>query len=129
MEKKSNIRLDKWLWACRFYKTRALSRAAIDGGKVSIKGIQAKPGKNIVIGMRIKLRMGFDIREVKVLLLQDKRASATVAQTLYQETAESCQLREKNAQARKLASTIIQHDSKKPDKHQRQQMRNFKQQS
>jgi len=128
-EKKPEIRLDKWLWACRFYKTRALARQAIEGGKVSMEGFTAKPSKNLIIGMKIRLRIGFDTREILVKALSDKRGSASFAQTLYEETEESCQLREKSATDRKLLSRIIQHDKAKPDKHKRRESQSFKRQS
>ncbi len=126
MEKNTSIRLDKWLWACRFFKTRALARQAIEGGKVEFNGAKAKPGKTVTLNSHIKLKNGYDIREVVVTLLSDKRGSATIAQTLYRETENSLRLREKNASDRKLASQVIQHGQKKPDKHQRRNMKDFK---
>ena len=122
------VRLDKWLWAARFFKTRALARAAVEGGKVEIDHVRAKPGKSVQIGMQLLVRIGFDRREFVVEALSDKRSSATIAQALYTETEESIELTEKSSTQRKLANKIIQHDQNKPGKHQRKQMHQFKRQ-
>jgi ribosome-associated heat shock protein Hsp15 len=120
-----SIRLDKWLWACRFYKTRAIAKAAIDGGKVQYQGSKPKPGKNVLLGETVKLRQGFDEKIVTVIGLSDRRQSATIAQTLYQETKESIQKRQKIANLRKMAAPSTQG---KPDKKQRRQIHRFKRQ-
>lgn len=120
------VRLDKWLWAARFYKTRALARKAIDGGKVEIDGVRAKPGKLLKIGMKLKVRIGYDIREVMVKSLSDKRGPASVAVLLYEETAESLSIRMDNAEQRKMAANSIQYDHRKPEKHQRRLMQRVK---
>lgn len=121
-----SVRLDKWLWAARFFKTRALARAAIEGGKVEIDGIRAKPGKAVHKGLQLMVRAGFDRKHIIVEELLGKRSSATVAETLYRETEESLSHREQAIAQRKLASAVIQHDQKKPAKHQRRQMQQFK---
>lgn len=118
-----NVRLDKWLWACRFYKTRAIAKTAIDGGKVHYDGSKAKPSKTVQIGDSIKLRQGFDEKTIKVVALSDRRQSATVAQSLYTETQESVNKRHEIAQMRKLAAPSTQG---KPDKKQRRQIHRFK---
>jgi len=122
-QKNPPIRLDKWLWACRFYKTRAISKAAIDGGKVNYNGSKPKPGKTVQIGDQIKLRQGFDEKTVLVVALSDRRQSATIAQTLYSETKESINKREEIAALRKLSAPSTQG---KPDKKQRRQIHRFK---
>ena len=122
-QKNPPIRLDKWLWACRFYKTRAISKAAIDGGKVNYNGSKPKPGKIVQIGDQIKLRQGFDEKTVVVTALSDRRQSAKIAQTLYEETEESLQKREEIATLRKLSAPSTQG---KPDKKQRRQIHRFK---
>ncbi len=124
--KQSLVRLDKWLWAARFFKTRAIARQAIDGGKVELEGVRAKPGKNIQLGMKVKIRLGYDIREVKVTRAIDKRGPAKEAQKLYQETTESLERRETASRQRKLAAQVIQYDQKRPEKHQRRKMQQFK---
>ncbi|TQV73918.1 ribosome-associated heat shock protein Hsp15 [Aliikangiella marina] len=123
MSQESKIRLDKWLWACRFYKTRAIAKAAIDGGKVHYEGQKPKPGKVVQLGETIKLRQGFDEKTVIVTALSDKRGPAKVAQTLYEETAESIRKREETTQMRKLAAPTTH---KKPDKKQRRMIHRFK---
>jgi len=117
------IRLDKWLWACRFYKTRALAKQAIEGGKVHYDGTKPKTGKIIKIGAKVKLRQGFDEKTVIILQLGDIRRNATFAQTLYQETEESVIKRQEITQMRKLSAPATQG---KPDKKQRRQIHRFK---
>ncbi len=126
--KDSTTRLDKWLWAARFFKTRGLARAAVEGGKVEIDGIRAKPGKALQVGMRLIVRIGYDRREFIVEKLIDKRGSAKIAQTIYTETIDSIQQTEKTASQRKIASQVIRHDQEKPGKHQRKKMQQFKRQ-
>ena len=122
------VRLDKWLWAARFFKTRSLARAAVEGGKVEIDQVRAKPGKSVQVGMHVLVRIGFDRREFIVDALSDKRGSAKLAQALYTETEESIALTQKSSDQRKLANKIIQHDQNKPGKRQRKQMHQFKRQ-
>ncbi len=117
------IRLDKWLWACRFYKTRAIAKQAIESGKVHYEGIKPKIGKIIKIGDKIKLRQGFDEKTVVIIELSDIRRNATFAQTLYQETEESKIKRQEITQMRKLSAPTTQG---KPDKKQRRQIHRFK---
>ncbi len=124
--KLATVRLDKWLWAARFFKTRALARSAIEGGKVELDGVRAKPGKNVIRGMKLHIRIGSDIREIIVHNTSDKRGSAKVAQFLYEETAESLEYRQLASEQRKLAALIIQHDKTRPQKHQRRKMQQFK---
>ncbi|MDH5432818.1 MAG: ribosome-associated heat shock protein Hsp15 [Gammaproteobacteria bacterium] len=123
MIENDKIRLDKWLWACRFYKTRAIAKAAIEGGKIHYMGQKPKPGKIVCIGDTVKLRQGFDEKIVIVKKLSDKRASATIAQTLYEETLESVEKREQVAQMRKMSAPV---STAKPDKKQRRLIHQFK---
>jgi len=120
----ANIRIDKWLWACRFYKTRALAKAAIDGGKIEYQGHKCKPSRFVQLEHVVKLRQGFDEKTVIVKQLSERRQSASIAQTLYQETAESIQKRLQIAEMRKIAAPRTQG---KPDKKQRRQIHRFKQ--
>ncbi len=122
-----DVRLDKWLWAARFYKTRSLARSMIEGGKVHYNGQRTKPGKQVETGAMIKLRQGYDEREIKVLALSVQRLSAPLAQTLYEETAESVIKREKNAEANRLNALYAPHPDTKPDKKQRRNLIRFKQ--
>lgn len=120
------VRLDKWLWAARFYKTRAIAKQMIDGGKVFYNGQRTKSGKAVAIGDLIKIRQGFEEKEVKVIALADKRKDATFAYTLYTETVASIETREKNALARKQGILLSPASDTKPDKKQRRQLRQFK---
>lgn len=122
----SATRLDKWLWAARFYKTRAIAKQMIDGGKVFYNGQRTKSGKAVAIGDKIKLRQGYDEKEVIVIALADKRSNATFAQTLYEETDSSLKTREDTALARKQGILFSPASETKPDKKQRRQIRQLK---
>ncbi|MDG1751458.1 MAG: S4 domain-containing protein [Thalassotalea sp.] len=122
----TSTRLDKWLWAARFYKTRAIAKQMIDGGKVFYNGQRSKSGKSVAIGDIIKIRQGFEEKEVTIIALADKRKDATFAQTLYLETPSSTETREKNALARKQGILLSPASLNKPDKKQRRQIRQFK---
>lgn len=123
MGEENKVRLDKWLWACRFYKTRAIAKAAIEGGKVHYDGQKPKPGKIVQIGDSIKLRQGFDEKTVTVIELSDRRGPAKIAQNLYAETDESIKKREEIAQMRKLSAPAT---TGRPDKKQRRLIHRFK---
>jgi len=97
------MRLDKWLWAARFYKTRSAAAAAVVGGRVHVNGTRAKPAKDVATGDEIQLTVGVVRRVVEVLALSEKRGPATVAATLYRETPESIEARERAAAERRLA--------------------------
>ncbi|MGJ8692027.1 MAG: S4 domain-containing protein [Thalassotalea sp.] len=120
------IRLDKWLWAARFYKTRAIAKQMIDGGKVFYNGQRTKSGKSVAIGDKIKLRQGFDEKEMLIIALADNRRDSTFAMTLYQETEASIKTREDNALARKQGILLSPASATKPDKKQRRQLKQFK---
>lgn len=124
----SEVRLDKWLWAARLFKTRAVARDMIQSGKVHYNGQRTKPGKTVEVGAMIKVPAGWDVKELKVLVISDKRQGAVIAQTLYQETAESEAKREENHAARKLNSFHSPRPEGRPDKKQRRDIIKFKQQ-
>ncbi len=121
-----STRLDKWLWAARFYKTRAIAKQMIDGGKVFYNGQRSKSGKAVAIGDRITIRQGFEEKQVTVIALADRRRDATFAQTLYQETQASIETREKNSLARQQGILLSPASDSKPDKKQRRQIRHLK---
>ena len=121
-----SVRLDKWLWAARFYKTRSLARTMIDGGKVHYNGQRSKPSKLVEVGDLVKLRQGTDEREVLVLKVSEHRGKAEQAQTLYEETADSIAKREKNAQARKLNVQFAPSPERRPDKKERRTLLKIK---
>ncbi|MCL2657211.1 MAG: RNA-binding S4 domain-containing protein [Betaproteobacteria bacterium] len=85
----SGTRIDKWLWAARFFKTRSLATEAVDGGRVQINGQRIKPAKEVKVGDRVEVSLGHDTRSVIVRGIAERRGSASVAQQLYEETSES----------------------------------------
>lgn len=119
------VRLDKWLWAARFFKTRALAKEAIEGGKVHCRGERCKPGKEPRVGDEYQIRQGFDERSVVVLELSVVRRSAAQAQLLYGETADSLAKREAAAALRKAGALGVQTDGR-PSKKQRRQIHQFR---
>jgi ribosome-associated heat shock protein Hsp15 len=123
-ERDDKVRLDKWLWAARFFKTRALAKAAIEGGKVQHRGERCKPGKEPKVGEEYLIRTGFDERTVRVLALSDVRRGAPEAQLLYQETEESVARREEAARQRQAGVLGIETDGR-PTKKQRRQIHRF----
>ncbi|WP_027896702.1 RNA-binding S4 domain-containing protein [Zestomonas thermotolerans] len=118
------VRLDKWLWAARFFKTRALAKAAIEGGKVHCRGERCKPSKEPKIGDELTIRTGFDERTVVIQALSAVRRGAPEAQTLYRETEESITRRERAAALRKAGALGVQTEGR-PTKKQRRQIRQF----
>ncbi|ELR63273.1 Ribosome-associated heat shock protein [Photobacterium marinum] len=120
------VRLDKWLWAARFYKTRSIARNMVDGGKVHYNGHRSKPSKLVEVGAEVRLRQGNDEKTVIIAKLSGTRRGAPEAQTLYQETAESIQQREAHAKLRKLNAYGNPSPEKRPDKKQRRDIIKFK---
>ena len=120
------VRLDKWLWAARFYKTRAVAREMIEGGKVHYNGQRSKPSKVVELNALLTLRQGNDERTVVVNGITEQRRPATEAVTLYEETAESIEKREKVALARKLNALTMPHPDRRPDKKERRDLMRFK---
>ncbi|NHZ33784.1 RNA-binding S4 domain-containing protein [Massilia rubra] len=97
-----NVRIDKWLWAARFFKTRSLATDAVDTGKVRLDGERIKPARTVKLEDKLLIDNGADTWEVRVLRISDVRGGAPVARTLYEETEESVSKRENDAEARKL---------------------------
>lgn len=100
----STTRLDKWLWAARFFKRRTAATEAVDGGKIKLNGAAVKPAREVKVGDRVDVTIGEETRSVMVRAIADKRGSATVAQTLYEETTESVEQRERARELRKFAA-------------------------
>ncbi len=119
------VRLDKWLWAARFFKTRALAKAAIEGGKVHCKGERCKPSKEPKVGEELVIRAGFDERTVVIRALSAVRRGAPEAQLLYEETAESQARREKAAAMRKAGALGVETHGR-PSKKQRRDLQRFR---
>ena len=120
------VRLDKWLWAARFYKTRAIAREMIEGGKVHYNGQRSKPGKVVELNAELTLRQGNDERTVVVVGITAQRRPASEAQQLYHETDASIEKREKMAQARKMNALTMPHPDRRPDKKERRDLMKFK---
>ncbi|MFD2179146.1 ribosome-associated heat shock protein Hsp15 [Veronia pacifica] len=120
------VRLDKWLWAARFYKTRSLAKTMIDGGKVHYNGQRTKASKFVEVGAEVRLRQGHDEKTVVILNVSGQRRGAPEAQLLYQETDDSLQKREQQSLARKLHAHNPSPD-RRPDKKQRRDIIKFRQ--
>ena len=120
------IRLDQWLWAARFFRTRAMAKTAIDTGKVAVGGQRGKPSRPVRTGDRIRLSRPFFEMEVEVLALSDTRKDASAAALLYTETPESLLQRTQMLVARKLARAGLIPPPTKPDKHERREIRKLK---
>ena len=120
------LRLDKWLWAARFFKTRGLAKAAIEGGKVHLGGQRVKVSKEISVGDTLQIRQGWDEKVVLIKSLSDQRRGAPEAQLLYEETADGRAKREAEAEARKAAGGMIDRPAHRPTKKQRRQIHRFK---
>jgi len=119
--------VDKWLWAARFFKTRTLAKTAIEGGKVQIDGQRVKVSREIAPGDVLRIRQGWDEREVVVAAVSDQRRAAPIAQTLYEETQESIERRSRAAEARKAAGAISR-PTQKPGKHERKALERLRKQ-
>jgi ribosome-associated heat shock protein Hsp15 len=100
------VRIDRWLWAARFYKTRTLAAAAVSGGRAHVNGVRTKPSKEIRVGDSIELTDGTLRRTIVVTALSDRRGPASVAATLYSESPESVAAREQHALERRLARPL-----------------------
>ena len=122
------VRIDKWLWAARFFKTRSLAKAAIDGGKVHADGQKIKASKEISCGLMLQIRQGWDVKEIEVMALSDQRRGAPEAQALYRETEDSIAKREAEAARRKALRGIDLAPETRPTKKQRRQIHRFREQ-
>ncbi len=116
------MRIDKWLWAARFYKTRSLAQQAVEGGKVRLNGERVKPAKDLRAGDRLDLNLAAQDWTIAVRALSDKRGPAAVAQTLYEESDESRARRAAQSALRKLAVEPEQERHGRPTKRERRQL-------
>ena len=123
----SKVRIDKWLWAARFFKTRSLAKTAIEGGKVLLAGQKVKVSREVAPGDMLRIRQGWDEREVKVIATSEQRRAAPIAQTLYEETDASIERRARAAEARKAAGTLAR-PSQRPGKHERKALERLRKQ-
>jgi ribosome-associated heat shock protein Hsp15 len=123
----SVVRLDKWLWAARLFKTRALAKQAVETGKVQCAGNKLKPGRDVSAGLELEVRQGWDARTIVVKGLTEHRRGAPEAALLYEETAESIEKRTQLAEQRRLHAQLQQPDAKpdKKDRRLRTQMKHY----
>lgn len=119
------VRIDKWLWAARFFKTRALAREAVAGGKVQCNGYRVKPGRALRVGDQLKVNRGEELFEITVAEVSGRRGSAPQAQQMYREDPASVLRREAEAEARKRDHLARQAASGRPTKRERRQIVNF----
>ena len=122
------LRVDKWLWAARFFKTRSIAKTAIEGGKVLLDGQRVKVSREICVGEILLIKQGWDEKEVVVLRLSAQRGPAPIARELYEETLASIEKREREAQARKAAGGAVARPTQKPGKHQRKALERLRKQ-
>lgn len=120
------VRLDKWLWAARFYKTRSIAREMIEGGKVHYNDQRSKPSKLVERDAELTLRQGNEERTVVIAEISEQRRPASEAQLLYRETEASIEKREKVALARKMNALTMPHPDRRPDKKERRDLMKFK---
>lgn len=123
----SKVRIDKWLWAARFFKTRSLAKTAIEGGKVLLAGQKVKVSREVAPGDMLRIRQGWDEREVKVIATSEQRRAAPIAQTLYEETEASIERRARAAEARQAAGALVR-PSQRPGKHERKALERLRKQ-
>lgn len=124
----SKVRLDKWLWAARFFKTRSLAKQAIEGGKVHYDGARCKVSKEVCIGATLRIRRGYEEMTVEVEALSDQRGPAPVARQLYRETTESQAAREQAAALRRAAGPGNAAPAGRPGKRDRRLIHRFRNQ-
>jgi ribosome-associated heat shock protein Hsp15 len=121
-----SVRIDKWLWAARFFKTRSLAVKACDLGRIQSNGQPAKPAREIHVGDMLRVTNEGGEFEIEVLLLSDVRGSAAIAQTLYHETEASRELRRKAAAERKAMREFEQLPASRPSKRDRRRIIQFR---
>ncbi len=122
----NRVRLDKWLWAARFFKTRALAKSAIEGGKVRYNGQRSKPGKLVETGAELTIRLGFQEKMVVIHDISDRRGGAPEAALLYCETEDSVKKREDLAWQRKTLQTSLLPPARRPSKKDRRDIDRFR---
>ena len=118
----TSVRLDKWLWASRFFKTRKDAVVAISGGKVHLNGTRVKPSRNVQINDKLDITRNNEKYQITVAGLNDKRRPAKEAQLLYEESEASIKARESEREIRRLNNASVTRPDKKPNKKERRQM-------
>jgi ribosome-associated heat shock protein Hsp15 len=122
----ATVRIDKWLWAARFFKTRAQAADAVAGGKVEVHGERVKPARPLKVGEEVRVRLGPYLHTVLVRALSERRGPASVAQTLYEETPESKSAREKHAWQLKHAAPVMDPGDGRPTKKDRRTLEKYR---
>jgi len=125
VETQEKVRLDKWLWAARFYKTRGLASRAISGGKVHLNQQRIKPSKTVNLGQEVNINIGQQHRSIIIKIISKQRGPAPIAQQLYAETEDSLQKRQQQQEQRRLDPSIDPAARKRPNKKQRRQIHRF----
>ena len=120
-----SIRLDKWLWAARFFKTRALATEAVNGGKVHLNDKRVKPGREVKIGDTLSIQRGGYNYEISVLGINKQRRPAKEAQLLYEESESSITARKEQAETQRLAATVRTAPDRRPNKRERRHIVRF----
>ena len=120
------VRLDKWLWAARFFKTRSLAATAVNGGKVHLNGARTKPARALRIGDTLEIRRGEETYTVVVKALDTRRGPAAKARLLYEETAESLTRRQIQREQRRLQQAAAPHPERRPSKKDRRRLMAWK---
>ncbi len=121
-----SLRLDKWLWAARFFRTRALAKQALEKGHIRVAGLRAKASREIQVGMQLEIRQGDEVRLVQVLALSEQRGPASQAVQLYREAPESLQKREHQRALKRAERAGWTPPPKRPDRDQRRQLSGLK---
>jgi ribosome-associated heat shock protein Hsp15 len=119
------VRLDKWLWAARFFKTRSLATEAVNGGKVELNGLRPKPSKDVKIGDQLRIRLGPFVHALTVRALSEHRGPAAAAALLFEESAESIAARERLREQHRLAPSTHYEEGGRPTKKDRRTMSAF----
>lgn len=122
----AEVRLDVWLWAARFFKTRSLAKQAVEGGKVEVSDAACKASRLLHVDDRVRITRAEQRMEVCVLALSSRRGPATEAQLLYRETEASRVAREAEREQRRLSGVAFDHPMRRPDKHARKLLREIK---
>jgi ribosome-associated heat shock protein Hsp15 len=121
----TGARIDKWLWAARFFKTRELASKACELGRVASNGVRAKPAREVKVGDMLQIENETGKFEIEVLALSQQRGPAAVAHTLYRETEQSIELRRQAAEHRKLMGPLDFAPPKRPSKRDRRLIHSF----
>jgi len=119
------LRVDKWLWCARFFKTRSLAAEAVSGGKVHVNGHRVKPSRVVQAGDMLDVTLGFEVATIKVLAIPGRRGPAVEARQCYEETPESHARRERSREQRRLAAMAAPQTEGRPDKRTRRELLRF----